>query len=248
MRLLLRAQRPPPFGVAGLAAERGGHAMKRRDTCTPKRVQSAMAKNKDKDALDQTAEALLDVDEAVAEAVEPYRKVKAVEAVGWLSEIGDQPQMRILCAGVIAAGLAGGSKRLTRAGLRMIAAHTLATEAKNVVKRNIDRRRPRSRDGKDSHKPKAGKKRAKEETSFPSGHSAGAAAVASAYAREFPEHRAAAAAGAGAVALAQIPRCAHYPTDVGFGLALGLLSDALLDPVLDPLFEALQLSGDEPDE
>ena len=207
-----------------------------------------MARNKDKDALNQTAEALLDADEAVAEAVEPYRKAPAVRAVGWLSEVGDQPQMRILCAGVIAAGLAGRSKRLTRAGLRMIAAHTLATEAKNVVKRNVDRRRPRSRNGKDSHKPKPGRNTQKEETSFPSGHSAGASAVASAYAREFPEHRAAAVAGAGAIALAQIPRSAHYPTDVGVGLALGLAADALLDPVLDPLFDWLQLSGDEPDE
>ncbi|HEV2079208.1 MAG TPA: phosphatase PAP2 family protein [Allosphingosinicella sp.] len=207
-----------------------------------------MAKNKDKTPLDETADALLDADEAVAEAVEPYSDASPVEAVGWLSEIGDQPQMRILCGAVIAAGLVGGSKRLTRAGLRMIAAHTLATEAKDVIKKRVDRKRPRSRDGKDGHKPRAGKSTSKEVTSFPSGHSAGAAAVASAYAREFPEHRAAAVAGAGAIALAQIPRCAHYPTDVGVGLALGLVADALLDPVLDPLFEALQLSGDELDE
>jgi membrane-associated phospholipid phosphatase len=206
-----------------------------------------MAK-KDKDPVEETAEALLDADAAVAEAVEPYRRTAAVRSVGWLSEAGDQPQMRILCAAVIAAGLAGGSKRLTRAGLRMIAAHTLATEAKNVVKKRVDRSRPRSRGGEDGHKPRPGRNTAKEETSFPSGHSAGAAAVAAAYAREFPEHRAAAAAGAGAIALAQIPRSAHYPTDVGAGLALGLLSEALLDPVLDPLFDWLQLSGEDPDE
>ena len=206
-----------------------------------------MAK-KDKDPVEKTAEALLDADAAVAEAVEPYAKSAGVRAVGWLSEVGDQPQMRILCGAVIAAGLAGRSKRLTRAGLRMIAAHTLATEAKNMVKRRVDRSRPRSRDGENGHKPRPGKNRDKEETSFPSGHSAGASAVAAAYARDFPEHRAAAAAGAGAIALAQIPRCAHYPTDVGIGLALGLLSEALLDPVLDPLFDWLQLSGDDPDE
>ena len=204
--------------------------------------------NKDKDPVAETAEALLDADSAVVDAVEPYRKTAAVRALGWLSEVGDQPQMRILCAGLIAAGLAGRSKRLTRAGMRMIAAHTLATEAKNGIKRRIDRSRPRSRDSGIGHKPRPGRNTAKEETSFPSGHSAGAAAVAAAYAREFPEHRAAAAAGAGAVALAQIPRCAHYPTDVGAGLALGLAAEALLDPVLDPLFDWLQLSGDEPDE
>jgi len=206
-----------------------------------------MAK-KDKDPVEEGAEALLGADAAVAKAVDPIAGSSAMEAVGWLSDLGDQPQMRILCAGVIAAGLAGRSKRLTRAGLRMIAAHTVATEAKNMVKKRVDRSRPRSRSGENGHRLKPGKSRTKEESSFPSGHSAGAAAVAAAYARDFPEHRAAAAAGAGAISLAQIPRSAHYPTDVGVGLALGLLSEALLDPVLDPLFDWLQLSGDEPDE
>jgi hypothetical protein len=36
------------------------------------------------------------------------------------------------------------------------------------------------------------------------------------------------AAGA-ALSLAQIPRCAHYPTDVGAGIAIGLASEALVD-------------------
>ena len=206
-----------------------------------------MSKN-GKDKAQEAAEALLDADAAVVEAVEPWRHTAAVKAIGWISEVGDQPQMRILCGAVTAAGLAGRSKRLTRAGLRMIAAHTLATEAKNVVKKRVDRSRPRSRGGEGGHKPKPGRNTSKEETSFPSGHSAGAAAVARAYAREFPEHKAAAYAGAGAVALAQIPRCAHYPTDVGVGLALGLVSEAVLDPLLEPQFDAFQLYGDEPEE
>lgn len=209
-----------------------------------------------KDKVEETAQALLNADAAVAEAAEPYRRTPTVRAISWLSEAGDQPQMRILCGAVIAAGVAGKSKRLTRAGIRMIAAHTLATEAKNVVKNRVDRSRPRSRNGENGHKPKPGRDTSKEETSFPSGHSAGAAAVARAYAREFPEHKAAAIAGAGAIAIAQIPRCAHYPTDVGVGLALGLLAealldpllDAVLDPVLDPLFDLFQLSGDDPEE
>lgn len=203
---------------------------------------------KNKDAVEEAAETLMDADAAVVEAIEPLQETRAVKAIGWLSEVGDQPQMRTLCVAMIAAGLAGGSKRMTRAGLRMIAAHTLATAAKNVVKKRVDRSRPRSRDGEDGHKLKPGRSREKEETSFPSGHSAGAAAVARAYARDFPEHKAAAMAGAGAIALAQVPRCAHYPTDVGVGLALGLAAEALLDPMLEPVFDWLQLSGDEPDE
>ena len=207
-----------------------------------------MSKKKNKDTGESVAEALLEADAAAVEAVEPYRKTRGVKALAWLSELGDQPQMRVLCGAVIAAGLAGPSKRMTRAGIRMLAAHTLATTAKNLIKERIDRTRPRSRVGEHGHRIKAGRSDTKEETSFPSGHSAGAAAVARAYAREFPGHKAAAFAGAGAIALAQVPRCAHYPTDVGAGLALGLVAEALLDPLLEPLFDALQLSGDDPDE
>ncbi|HWH18382.1 MAG TPA: phosphatase PAP2 family protein [Allosphingosinicella sp.] len=194
-----------------------------------------MARKKNK-PIEQAAEAALEADAAVAEAAEPYAKTPLVRAISLLSEIGDQPPMRALCAAVVGAGVVAGSPRLTRAGLRMIAAHTLATEAKNVVKRRIDRTRPRT---DRNHKLKPGRRTDKETTSFPSGHSAGAIAVAQAYAREFPEHRAAALAGAGAIALAQIPRCAHYPTDVGAGLALGLASEALVDRSFDPVLDAL---------
>jgi membrane-associated phospholipid phosphatase len=128
-------------------------------------------------------------------------------------------------------GLARRDRRMAGAGARMIAAHLLATAAKNFIKHRVDRTRPRSATGKDGHKPKPGRSTAKEETSFPSGHSAGAIAVASAYAREYPEHQAAALAGAGVVALAQIPRSAHYPTDVGAGVAIGLAAEKAVDLV-----------------
>ena len=112
----------------------------------------------------------------------------------------------------------------------MLAAHTLATFAKDFVKHRIDRTRPRSKtkQGKD-HVPRPGRRKAKEETSFPSGHSAGAAAVARAFARDYPEYAAPAYAAGGALALAQIPRCALYPTDVGAGLAIGLAAEAIVD-------------------
>ncbi|HYD37393.1 MAG TPA: phosphatase PAP2 family protein, partial [Allosphingosinicella sp.] len=134
------------------------------------------------------------------------------------------------CLATIAAGLAGGDRRLARAGLRMLAAHTLATLAKDFVKNRVDRTRPRSKGkpGKD-HVPRPGRRTAKEETSFPSGHSAGAAAVARAFARDYPEHGAPAYAAASALALAQIPRCAHYPTDVAAGVAIGLAAEAVVD-------------------
>jgi undecaprenyl-diphosphatase len=90
----------------------------------------------------------------------------------------------------------------------------------------VDRTRPRSsrKPGKDQ-KPRPGSRYTKEENSFPSGHSAGAAAVASAFAREYPDQAPLAAAGGAIMSLAQIPRCAHYPTDVGAGIAIGLASE-----------------------
>lgn len=184
-------------------------------------------------------------DLAVVDAARPWSKTPPMKIVSFLSEVGDQPQMRILCGAVIAAGLAGGDKRLTKAGFRMLAAHTLATFAKNVIKHRIDRTRPRSKHkpGKD-HRLSPGESRAKEETSFPSGHSAGAAAVARAFVRDYPEHAGAAYAAAGAVALAQIPRCAHYPTDVGAGLAIGAAAEALVDTLFGLLDPEAPLDGE----
>ena len=177
----------------------------------------------------RAADALMDADAATVDAVRPWRDSKAVETLAWYSELGDQPQMLALSGGLLALGLARGETRMARAGARMIAAHLLATAAKNFIKRRIDRTRPRSASGEKGHNPKPGRKTAKEETSFPSGHSAGAVAVARAFAREYPEYRAPALAAAGLIAAAQIPRCAHYPTDVGAGLAIGLAAEAAVD-------------------
>jgi membrane-associated phospholipid phosphatase len=186
----------------------------------------AMAGQKNKGG-DGAAEKLLDADAAAVDAVEPYRDSPLVEALSTFSEVGDQPQMRILCGGLIAAGLARGDARMIRAGTRMLAAHTVATLAKDFIKHRVDRTRPAAMIDEDAdHRPKAGGSRDKKETSFPSGHSAGAAAVARAFARDYPEHALPALAAGGAISLAQIPRCAHYPTDVGAGIAIGLAAEA----------------------
>jgi membrane-associated phospholipid phosphatase len=184
-----------------------------------------MAKRKGK-----AVEALLAADAKAVETVLPRRKAWPVRALEPVADLGDQPPMRVLCAAVIAAGLAGGDRRLAKAGVAMLVAHTLATLTKDFVKRRVDRTRPRSKGkpGKD-HRPSPGRSEAREETSFPSGHAAGAAAVARAFARAYPEHAGSAYAAAGIVALAQIPRCAHYPTDVSAGLAIGLVAEAAVD-------------------
>jgi len=171
--------------------------------------------------------------DAEADAMAALARFEDRAVLDRLAGLGDQPQLRALCAATIAAGFAarraGRGPRLLQAGLRMLIAHEAATFAKNVVKRRIDRTRPRSNgEAGTGHVPAPGRRRRKEETSFPSGHSAGAAAVARAFAREFPEHAVPAAGGAAALALIQIPRCAHYPSDVAAGVAVGLAAEAAL--------------------
>jgi membrane-associated phospholipid phosphatase len=178
----------------------------------------------------EAAAKVVRADRKAAAALLPYEESLPVRLLEHVADLGDQPPMRILCGSVIAVGLLGGNRRLAGAGLRMLAAHTLATLVKDAVKHRVDRTRPRSlaKPGKDA-KPRPGDSEAKEETSFPSGHSAGAAAVARAFARSYPEHAAPAYAAAAVLALAQIPRCAHYPTDVGAGLAIGVAAEKAVD-------------------
>lgn len=183
-----------------------------------------MASSKVKQAGDKVSEA----DVKIARGFAPHRKDLPIRMLSKFSELGDQPQLRLISGGTAVAGLLLGNGRLFRAGLRMLVAHEAATLVKNVVKARVDRTRPRSASDRRQAKPKPGKRTAKEETSFPSGHTAGAVAVAQAFAREFPEHRAAALGTAAAVAIAQIPRCAHYPTDVGAGALIGAASEALV--------------------
>jgi len=173
-----------------------------------------------------------DADAAIADAVEPYRRTPAVRAVSFVSKLSDQPPLRALCAALFAAGAAGGNPRLARAALRMLAAHTLATLAKDFVKRRVDRRRPNARRTDDDHRIAPGRRTAKEDTSFPSGHSAGAIAVAAAFAREFPRHGTASLAAGGALSVAQVARGSHYPSDVAAGLAIGAVSEFAVDRLL----------------
>lgn len=164
-----------------------------------------------------------------------------MRALAAASEIGDQPQLRSICGALIVAGLLL-DKRLLRAGVRMLLAHELATAVKSSIKHRVDRRRPRSAASARHGEPRPGHSSAKEESSFPSGHTAGAVAVAQALGREFPEYRTAARSAAALVGLAQIPRCAHYPTDVGAGAAIGLVSEMAVAVV----WEAIETPARQP--
>ena len=179
-----------------------------------------------KRTAERAAEALARADAKVEEIFDLHREDWPVKALSFVGKMGDQPQLRLLSAGCVAAGLLMSDRRLLRAGTRMLLAHEVATLAKNMVKDSVDRTRPRNAESMAARRPKPGNSSDKEETSFPSGHTAGSLAVARAFGREFPEHRGKALAAAGILAAAQVPKCAHYVSDVGAGAAVGLLSEA----------------------
>lgn len=174
------------------------------------------------------AEPVFEIDKRVRRALLPYRETTPVKAVSWFSQAGDQTQLRLLAGGMMAIGLIRRDPRMIGAGVRMLVAHEAATLMKDFVKRRVIRTRPRSAAGK-AQKPRKGRDTRKEESSFPSGHSAGAVAVARAAAAVYPEHRTAANAAAAAVSLGRIPGCAHYPTDVAAGAAIGALAAGLVN-------------------
>jgi membrane-associated phospholipid phosphatase len=178
-------------------------------------------------------QALLDVDDETHKLCAPYIDTLPVKALGLISKVGDQPELRTISGALIVVGTLAGKDRLVKAGARMMIAHEAATAAKDLVKTEIDRKRPRSADERTQKEPKKGTHTAKEMTSFPSGHSAGAIAAARAFSREFPEYGPVAVGAAAFIALLQILRSAHYPTDVVAGLALGLAAEALVDRAWD---------------
>ena len=161
----------------------------------------------------------------VTKAVAPSGKAqeKLVELIG---KLGDQPELRTLSGAVVAAGLVTANRRLVRAGVRMLLAHEIATLAKDLIKEQIDRTRPHSATTHSERAVKRGRHTAKTKTSFPSGHSAGATAVARAFGREYPQLQAPALAAAAVVAGMQVPRLNHFPSDVAAGVLLGVASEA----------------------
>jgi membrane-associated phospholipid phosphatase len=177
--------------------------------------------------IELAEQGLISLDDRVHGVFEPYTGSAPIRGLDLVSKLGDQPQLRLIAGGLMMAGTLTGNARLVRAGARMMIAHEAATLAKGLIKADIDRTRPRSAEGREDKKPKKGRRTSKEETSFPSGHTAGSIAAARAFSREFPEYGAAAMGAAGLVAAAQVARCAHYPTDVVAGAAIGLAAEAV---------------------
>jgi membrane-associated phospholipid phosphatase len=184
------------------------------------------------------ASAVEQADVEVAKAVAPYRHSPTVRVLGQLSELADQPPLITICSVTLAWGLLSGNRRLARTGGRMLAAEIVGIAIKSVVKRSVDRTRPKLLVEEGRYELSAGSKNESPINSFPSGHTAGAVAVARAFARDYPEHSTAAYAVAAVAAGIQVPRCTHYPSDIAAGTVVGLVSELAASAVLDRLLPA----------
>ncbi len=164
-------------------------------------------------------------DIAVIERLTPLIDTKAGRAIGAVGDIGDQPPLLALSALVLGAGLWRRDARLSRTGAAMILAHLAATAAKGVGKDHVDRSRPRQLIHHDSYTMTDGTSKEPALRSFPSGHTAGAVALACAVARNYPRHRAAAYGSAALIGALQLPRKAHFLTDILAGMVIGAAAE-----------------------
>lgn len=174
-------------------------------------------------------------DAVIATRAGEYHRNPAVRVLGAASEIADQPPLILTSLATAAAGMLAKRPELVRTGLRMLASELAATGFKHAVKRRIDRTRPYKmlKDGRYKLK-NAGSDASGESpwSSFPSGHTAGAVATARAIAHGYPRLALPAGIAAGAIALVQVPRRAHFPTDVVAGAAIGFLSEWLVNAAM----------------
>ena len=179
-------------------------------------------------------------DVKVAQAAAEVQDAPPVKALAGIAEIGDQPPLLILSGLTLAVGLWRRERRLARAGARMLAAELVSIGIKDVIKRSVARTRPEMLIEEGRYEMKPGGPYEGKWNSFPSGHTAGAVAVSRALAREYTEARLPAYAAAATIAAAQVPSCNHYPSDIGAGAVIGLVSDWLVDrgvQALEPRLE-----------
>lgn len=192
--------------------------------------------------IEQAAKSVEKADRDLTLKAAAHRDQPIVKATGFLAEIGDQPQLVATSIGTVVIGLVARRPDMIRGGVRMFAAHAAATFVKSAIKSSIDRTRPETaiEDGKARFEP--GDSDDHEQTSFPSGHTAGAVAVARAASRDIDGARAPAALITGVVAAAQPLNGKHYLSDLVVGAAVGWIAEALVSAVFDrvaPVIESV---------
>jgi membrane-associated phospholipid phosphatase len=185
--------------------------------------------------MDQKRKAVATIesaDIAITKQAGAYRHSAPVKLLGQFGKLGDQPPLVALSLATIAAAALLRNMRLARAGGRMLVSHALATATKGVVKHSVDRTRPNMLVDEGRYELAPGLRDESQYNSFPSGHTAGAVAVARAIAREYPAAGSSVYAAAGVIAAIQIPRCHHFASDVAAGALIGWAAEAAVDAVI----------------
>lgn len=171
-------------------------------------------------------------DLAVAGAAALDGRTTAARRIGAIAELGDQPPLRALCALAIAGGLARRDPKLVRTGLRMLAAHSVATGIKDFIKHRVDRTRPGDAMDNARYRLDQGGSHKARLSSMPSGHTAGIAAVAMAVARDYPSAAPVAGAAAASVILAQLPAKNHFLSDLAVGMIIGVAAEIAVSALM----------------
>lgn len=173
-----------------------------------------------------------DLDAAVADALVPYAGQAAVKAFGAISDLSDQEPIYAASAAVLAVGALMRHGPTWRTGTRILAAHLLATGLRGIVKTMVDRTRPEAAARRGDYVLRGGQRHDSDFNSFPSGHTAGAVAVALAVARDCPAARLPAYGLAAFAGVAQVARSKHYVTDVVAGAIIGWAADTLVGALI----------------
>lgn len=174
-------------------------------------------------------------DMEVSRAIGDLRHAPPVAALGWMGKITDQPPLYAFIGGVAAAALIRRDARLLRTAARMFGAHSLGIQGKNLVKKTVDRTRPQMLIDEGRYESGKGGRDEKAFSSFPSGHTVGAVAIARALMRDYPERAAAGYAASATAAVARIAKCDHFVSDTAAGAAIGYAAEAIFSAVLDRL-------------
>ena len=167
-----------------------------------------------------------------------------VKVAAGAAQVADQPPMLGVSTLALAAGLLFSNKRLSEAGLRVLAATLATTVLKSAVEKNVRRTRPNAVLDGEEYTCERGRPEKGAFKSFPSGHTADAVSAARALARIYPEHRAAIWSMAALIAAVQLPSGAHYPSDLVAGAVVGLAGEAMAGAAVSAGLKAANGSRD----
>lgn len=167
-----------------------------------------------------------------------YKHSAPVRALGWFGKLSDQPPLYAFAAGVAAAGLIQREPAIVRIALRMALAHWVGIRGKNHVKRAVDRTRPSLLVEEGRYEVGPGRREEKKFSSFPSGHTTGAVAIARALIRDCPQAALPAYGAAAAAAAARVAECDHFVSDTAAGALIGIAAEELASALLDQLSPA----------